>query len=103
MVFFRGAVRLGPGQGGERGAAGRGRVLHGREEFLRKGWKNSPGGEVAMMPWWSPKSAGRLLVNPVDRGHVGVFDRHATEVEKREERVSCRVGARAEGAAGVCI
>ena len=40
-----------------------------------------------MMPRWSPKSAGRLLVNP--GGHEGVVDRHATEADKREKCVSC--------------
>ena len=68
-----------------------------------EGMKGAHLGEVVEDAVVFAESARRLLVNPVDRGHVGVFDRHTTEVEKREERVNCRVGARAEGAAGVCI
>ena len=70
--------------------------------FLGEGMKGAHLGGVVEDAVVFAESARRLLVNPVDRGHVGVFDRHATEVEKRE-RVSCRVGAIAEGAAGVCI
>ena len=91
MIFFRGAVRCGLGQGREQGAAGRGPVLHGgvlgegMEELTWGGCRGCRGGrrKVPVVCWRSPER------------HEGVVGRHTTEADKREKCVSSRVDARA--------